>query len=252
MSSDPSIQNLNDCGCCSGETQATPLEVKNRPGLSAIAYRAGAYSDFRESMLAQLSDGGQLAPLLGLKTRDDGDFSVALLDSWAVVSDVLTFYQERIANESYLRTATQPQSVVELARALGYELNPGVAASTYLAFTVETAVGAPSETTVPAGTPVQSIPGPGEKPQTFETSQDLDAKAELNALQPRQTEPRIDAAKLYLSGIVANLKPGDPLFFVKQPGGTSIDLTAQTGGALRFASKVQPDNANNRTLVQWN
>ena len=56
---------------------------------------------------------------------------------------MLTFYQERIANEGYLRTAAERRSVLELARAIGYELNPGVAAGTFLAFSVETAPGAP-------------------------------------------------------------------------------------------------------------
>ena len=43
----------------------------------------------------------------------------------ACVADVLTFYQERIANEGFLRTATERRSVLELARAIGYELKPG-------------------------------------------------------------------------------------------------------------------------------
>ena len=38
---DPSLRNLNDCGCCAGVTVETPVEVVNRPGLSAIAYRVG-------------------------------------------------------------------------------------------------------------------------------------------------------------------------------------------------------------------
>ena len=59
--------------------------------------------------------------------RDDDDFSIALLDAWATVADVLTFYQERIANEAYLRTATERLSVLELARLIGYQLRPGVA-----------------------------------------------------------------------------------------------------------------------------
>ena len=46
----------------------------------------------------------------------------------ACVADVLGFYQERIANEGYLRTATERRSVLELARTIGYELKPGVAA----------------------------------------------------------------------------------------------------------------------------
>jgi len=44
--------------------------------------------------------------------RDDSDPSIALLDAWAVVADVLTFYQERISNEGYLRTAQERTSLI--------------------------------------------------------------------------------------------------------------------------------------------
>ena len=53
------------------------------------------------------------------------------------------FYQERIANEGFLRTATERRSILELARLIGYELNPGVAASAYLAFRSTPRRGAP-------------------------------------------------------------------------------------------------------------
>ena len=58
------------------------------------------------------------------------------------MADVLTFYTERYGNESYLRTATQRQSVVDLAALVGYEPSPGVAANTSLAFTIDPATGA--------------------------------------------------------------------------------------------------------------
>ena len=60
-----------------------------------------------------------------------------MLDAWAAVADVLTFYQERIANEGYLRTATERRSVLELARLVGYQPRPGVASSVYLAYTLD-------------------------------------------------------------------------------------------------------------------
>src|SRR5207244_2490538 len=101
-------------------------------------------------------------PLKDLSTRSPDDFSVALLDAWAVTADVLTFYQERMANEGFLRTAIERRSVLELARAIGYELNPGVAASAFLTFTIEDAVGAPGSAVVPAGTKVQSVPSQGQ------------------------------------------------------------------------------------------
>jgi hypothetical protein len=68
-------------------------------------------------------------PLSALTTRDLDDPAIAMLDAWAVALDVLSFYQERIANEGYLRTSTERRSIVELARAIGYELRPGLAAS---------------------------------------------------------------------------------------------------------------------------
>ena len=79
-----------------------------------------------------------------------------------------------------------------LARAIGYELRPGVAAEAELAFEVEDAPGAPGIALVPAGTPVQSVPGQDELPQTFETSAELEASAAWNALRPPD-DPTADA-----------------------------------------------------------
>src|SRR5712692_9718443 len=188
---DVSLVNLNDCGCCEGISVETPAPVYNRPGLTAIAYRVGTHSQFKDSMLARLSLFAQDYPALqALQTRDDDDFSIALLDAWATVADVLTFYQERIANESYLRTATERLSLLELARLIGYELRPGVAASTYLSFTVEDAPGAPPRATVDIGTKAQSIPGPGEQAQTFEAVEKIEARGVWNAIKPRLTRPQ--------------------------------------------------------------
>jgi len=144
----------SDCGCCDDGSHGLPLLV-NRPGLSAIAYRVGTHAGFKQAMLAGLSD-AKRPRLAELRTRDNDDFTIALLDAWATVSDVLTFYQERIANESYLRTATERLSVVELARLIGFKPAPGVAASVALAFTMEEGAGAPDQaikqTLIPRGT----------------------------------------------------------------------------------------------------
>jgi len=55
----------------------TPLPVFNRPGLSAVAYRCGVHAAFKQTMLTRL------AALRGLHTREDGDFTVALVDAVA-------------------------------------------------------------------------------------------------------------------------------------------------------------------------
>src|SRR5215218_5299374 len=180
---------LDECGCCEGLEVSTPVEVYNRPGLSAIAYRIGTHVRFKKSMLARLSD-SRLPALGDLDTRDDDDFTVALLDAWATVADVLTFYSERIANESYLRTATERVSLLHLARLIGYELGPGVAASTHLAFELEDVPGAPEVVAIKKGTKVQSLPGQDERPQPFETVEKIEARPGWNRLRPRQTEAK--------------------------------------------------------------
>lgn len=226
---------LNDCGCCEGISAETPAEIYNRPGLSAIAYRVGTYAHFRESLHARLS-GSSKPALSRLTTRDDDDFSIALLDAWSTVGDVLTFYQERIANEAYLRTATERLSVLELARLINYELRPGVAASTYLAFTIEDAPGAAGQalaigttaqssseqlppTIIGVGTKVQSIPGPGEQAQTFETVEEITARPEWNAIKPRLTQPQKIAAFMskaaIIDGTATGLKKGDLVLIVE-------------------------------------
>jgi len=216
------------CGCCAGVSAQAPALLYNRPGLAAIAYRIGTHSEVLASLQAQLSS--QKYPALAkLRTRDSDDFSIALLDAYACMADVLSFYQERLANESYLRTAGERLSLSELARLIGYRLKPGVAAETYLAFTLQEpppqpassepkqASGVPDKVTLNIGIKVQSIPGPDEKPQTFETIESIEARPEWNAIKPRLTQPQILSAKMnsvILQGIASNLKSGDSLLIV--------------------------------------
>ena len=185
---------LDGCGCCEGLNGPAPIH--NDPGLAALGYRVDTQPGFYARMLQSLplarSDPDAAAaprPLARLLTRAGDDPTVAFLDASACVADVLGFYQERIANEGFLRTATERRSVLELGRAIGYELKPGVAASVHLAFTVEDAAGAPGVCTLAQGTPVQSVPPQGKLPQVFETSAEIVARAEWNALVPRQVRP---------------------------------------------------------------
>src|SRR5262249_43936225 len=121
------VPGTETCGCCEGIGASTPQGLTNRIGLSAIAYRIGDYAQFKDSMVAGLSSSNRSA-LDRLRTRDADDFTLGLIDAVACAGDVLTFYQERVANESYLRTATERVSLQEMAKLIGYRLRPGVAA----------------------------------------------------------------------------------------------------------------------------
>lgn len=217
---DSTLRELRDCGCCAGTEAQTPARIENRPGLPALAFRAGRQPQFQATMLAALSARARVA-LAGLKTRENDDFSIALLDGWACVADVLTFYNERIANEAFLHTATERLSTLELAREIGYELNPGVAASTWLAFTIEEAFPPATQgyAEIPDGTRLQSIPGPGEKPQVYETLSAIVARYEWNVMRPlaaRRPVPFLGMTQLRLAGVATNLKRGDALLIIGQ------------------------------------
>jgi hypothetical protein len=230
-------------GCCQGIDVATPVPVNNPPGQPAIAYRGSRYGSLLSSMRARLSSPGYPA-LAGLTVRDLDDPAIALLDGWAVIGDVLTFYTERIANEGYLRTATEDTSLRLLGRLVGYAPRPGVAAGTYLAYTVDRDPnGRDTLVTIPRGSRAQSIPAPGQQPQAYETSEDLPARWSFNDLRVVRRRPiqllQSDLATrttLPLAGTATNLKPGDRLLFVfgAEPGlqvlttaaRVSIDQTA--------------------------
>ncbi|MGL5941730.1 MAG: putative baseplate assembly protein [Waterburya sp.] len=230
-----------------------PQKPFNRPGLPALTYRLGDYNSFRARLLDRLIcklDLGQAQEisLQKLTTRASEDTVIALLDACAVVADVLTFYQERIINEGYILTATERQSVLEMARTIGYELDPGVAASTFLAFTMDDAPNSPLSTIIPPGTQIMSVPGQDELPQTFETTEEFIARIDWNALKPRSQRPQkitTSTRKLYLDGINTQLQPGDSILLMD---GDSSDrqfyfLTLDT---------VQAIAAAGHTLVTWN
>jgi hypothetical protein len=244
------------CGCCEGVGSETPEPVYNRPGLSELVYRVGTQTTFKASLLAALSD-SSLPALAALRTRDDSDFTIALLDAWAVTLDILTFYQERLANESYLGTAVDAASVMYLAQLVGYRPSPGVAASAFLAFTLNDAPGSPDNVLIPAGTRVQSVPNPGQTPQVFETSSDLTALTELNAVPPQTTNPwalNPGMTSLWLQGTSNNLHVGDALLFVSQALHDAVEAgSTSASGAADFhfitATATYPNSGT--TFVQW-
>ncbi|KAA8884201.1 putative baseplate assembly protein [Nocardia colli] len=204
----------NPCGCdncCTGIAVATPMPVANRPGLPALTYRVGTHPQFLASMRARLGS-SEVPALAALTTREPSDLSLALLDGWATVADVLTFYTERIANEGFLRTATEEFSVRRLAELVGYRPRPGLSASAYLAFTVTPKQRVP----IPAGTKAQQIPEPGQLPATFETAEPVVGYGNLSALTVRRRQPQLliaetlrDTKHLVLEGALTDLRDGD-------------------------------------------
>ncbi|HEY1938450.1 MAG TPA: putative baseplate assembly protein [Candidatus Angelobacter sp.] len=238
------------CGCCEGMGPETPQPISNRPALSAISYRVGTHARFKASMLAALSAPVNAA-LSSLRTRDDSDFTIALLDAFAVTADVLSFYNERIANEAYLRTAMDQRSVFQLARLVGYRPSPGVAASAFIAFTLNDAAGSPDNVVIKAGTRVQSVPGPGQSPAVFETSTDVTATIAGNAIPAQTTVPwalsKGDTSATF-RGTALKVNPGDGLLFVD----TALHSSLASGAAdFHYVASVAVNSIPATTTIHW-
>jgi hypothetical protein len=102
--------------------------------------------------------------------RSPGDFGIVLLELFAYVGDILSYYSDRIANEAFIATAQQRQSVLNLATLLDYTPHGNVAATTNLLFTV--GAPCPQPVLIPQNTEV-STTLTGIQTVIFQTSQDL-------------------------------------------------------------------------------
>lgn len=204
---------MSNAPICPCDRFVFPLAIANRPGLSSIAYRAGDFAAFRHALL--LPRAGEVE-LLQWRPSAKQDLAVQMVEWWAYVADILTFYNERIANQNYLRTADLPESVNRLIRVLGYRPRPGIGAIGTLAALLAKQL--PLQ--LPIGLQFQSKPGPGQQPQIFE----LDADTTINppdatpvdfAPDPSLFDSSGDSSVL-LAGAVSGIKQGDELLLLER------------------------------------
>lgn len=122
-------------------------------------------------------------PLKGVDLSDHGNFLNGLYHSWAAVLEVLSFYQDKIAQEGYLNTATESFSVEQLVAAIGYRRPHALSAKTWLAFTLSND-SQRQQYVIPKGTRAQNIPQ-GGKPVLFETIESVIGRPDWNTLSPK-------------------------------------------------------------------
>lgn len=156
------------CPCAA----TTPPAVTNLPGLKQIVFRAGDFNSFRSALLTPLASEVSLVPWNSGRGIDSDpaviDLGVMMVEWFAYLSDILTFYNERIANESYLRTCVLPPTPAALVNVLGYVPRPTIGATGFLAALLAPSVVGAQTITLPDGLEFQSKPGPGQTPQSFE------------------------------------------------------------------------------------
>ncbi|WP_329206289.1 putative baseplate assembly protein [Streptomyces sp. NBC_00683] len=224
------MSGAGNCGCgCGGHDESrAPEALYNPPGRTALDYRVGDHGSFLAAMVDRLASPAYPA-LRGLTVRTPDDPAIGLLDSWAVVGDLLTFHSERIVDEAYLRTANEYRSLALLGRLVGHRPRPGIAADTHLAYTLDKDPrGVDVEVVIPRGARSNSVPLTSEEEsQVFETDTGLAARASWNELAVRRRRPSLlteqdltRRSEIQVSGTTTGLRTGDRLLFVfKGQGG---------------------------------
>jgi hypothetical protein len=135
-------------------------------GVDAVVdYQARDFWSFRRALLdfaagrhPDWKDGG-LVP----------DIGVMLVEVMSALGDELAYYQDRVAREAYLETATERRSVRRLARLVDYPVHDGIAPSTWLDVTVASGTGS-----IPAGADVRAIGDAGVVRAHYEVGRGLD------------------------------------------------------------------------------
>jgi uncharacterized phage protein gp47/JayE len=112
--------------------------------------------------------------------RSDNDAGMVLLQLLAHQLESLSYYNDRVANEVFLSTATQRKSVINHCRLIGYELGWHTASKFKQVFEIEPQ---PEDTVIPAGFQVGTKSSAVEESIIFETLEDLIIPAGATGLE---------------------------------------------------------------------
>jgi hypothetical protein len=230
----------------------------NPPGLTQIAYRVADFAAFRRALLTPLTGEQQLASW----SPGPGDLGLQVLEWWAYLGDVLTFYNERIANNSYLQTAAAqpgPQNTAGLARLLGYRTAPATTATGFIA-AIRSASARDGKLAIPAGLQVTSTPTAEAPAQLFEVTDNGEFPGPTDAIIGLPPDPALfqsltggaaDGAAspgtVLLAGQVT-VPPGEQLVLVKRGwDGTTGEWAVAT--AASSVAETEPDSGRNTRLT---
>ncbi|MFL4491759.1 baseplate J/gp47 family protein [Streptomyces sp. VTCC 41912] len=184
----------------------------------AIDYTSRDFDGFRQAMLDHAA---RVYP--EWSGRNTADFGVLLVNLFAYMGDILSYYGDAAARESFLETATQRSSVLAHAALLGYRpaaAAPAVGTVTFVTDTTQT-----TDVIIPTGTQVttefiESL----DAPLTFETDQAVTVPARGGTASVSVTEGVIAGAQL----LTLNANSASETLVLVDSLGTSDGVAGQT------------------------
>ena len=230
---------------------AAPPAITDLPGLEQIVFRAGDFNSFRTALLTPLTSEVSLTAWNSGRGIDSDpsviDLGVMMVEWFAYLADILTFYNERIANEDYLRTCILPPTPAALVHLLGYTPRPTIGATGFIAALLAPIVVGAQTVTLPDGLEFQSKPGPGQTPQSFELhpATTVGLPASIAATPP----PSLlnGGSTLLLNGSVTSISRGMQLLLSPRDNNAAPNLIA-----VSALPAVQTTAAGKQTAVSFN
>ncbi|MBD0255685.1 MAG: hypothetical protein ICV83_08190 [Cytophagales bacterium] len=160
---------------CTCDNFVHPQPLRIDAGLQRLPRQIALFPQYRRAMLHALQTEKvtlidkdnqlvELEPLSQWRATGKDDLGLMLLEMWAYLADALSFYDEVLANEAYLRTSTLRPHLRQLVALLGYRPRPAVGSVVYLAAFADGRL----PVRLPAGTAFRSGAFGGNPPQVFE------------------------------------------------------------------------------------
>lgn len=212
----------------------------------AIDYLARDYSSFRQALLDFVP-----TRFPSWTERSEADIGMVLLELFAATADNLSYLQDRVANEAFLSTATQRRSVAGHLALLGYQMDEGASAYTWLQFQVKSAV------TLNAAFKVSTDPAATNEPVVaFETLVAEDLNPAHNQMQLYDWGnadcclPRTQSSAS-LAGRFDRLKAGDYLVFDSGRGKRDVVRLTAAPRIVTLALPTSPPSTRDITTVSW-
>jgi len=178
----PSLVNADKLLQCNNLDCRVPPPVVPGPAIpkqaQSIDYMAKDYDSFLRAMLDLIP-----SRIPGWQTRTEADLAMAILELFAYVADELSYYQDRVANEGFLASALEYDSVRRLLSLIDYQLDHGAAAKVFLVAATTAAK------VVPPGFAASTKATDKHLPIVFEVTKDRIIYPDLNQLALKNDVP---------------------------------------------------------------
>ena len=209
----------------------------------SVDYTGRDYYSLREALIARIQD-----RIPEWTASDPSDFGVALVEAFAYLGDVISYYIDRTANESYIKTAVQRTSILNIASSYGYTPAGYRQASASITFSNTSG----SQVTLPTGTVVKGEIVLSDAVETvyFTTVSDavipaitdeVPGTTTVTATEGRSVNVFIDGANIYGELIgTSNGSPGMVFELGESPVvDGSIEVYVQDGDVFSKWTEVQ-------------